>query len=180
MTITKRGDHLFAAGLSKTMRDVGDLIHTGIGQTSEGRVLYAKLAACRRTLTGDAFEIAIDRGRVVGGADAHSVAFGHAIRDFDLTMRSLVFALQHRRGIDEVRDQGKRTDDLMQASRLVDDARQYATIAVNRLFETVIDPDVLGRLLGDGGGRAQLTQITAARETLRRARSEIVATIARM
>ncbi|WP_171907373.1 hypothetical protein [Burkholderia plantarii] len=36
MTIGKRGDHLFAAGLSKTMRDAGDLmIRTGIGQTSE-------------------------------------------------------------------------------------------------------------------------------------------------
>ncbi|WP_052498508.1 hypothetical protein [Burkholderia plantarii] len=140
---------------------------------------YTKLAACRRTLTGDAFEIAIDRGRVAGGDRAHSVAFGRAIRDFAPTMRGLVFALRHRRGIDEVRGQGKRTDDLMQASRLVDDARQYATIAVNRLFETVIDSDVPGRRLG-GGDRAQLARITAARGTLRRARGEIVATIARM
>ncbi|GLZ18789.1 hypothetical protein [Burkholderia plantarii] len=140
---------------------------------------YAKLAACRRTPTGDAFEIAIDRGRVAGGAHAHLVAFGRAIRDFAPTMRGLVFALRHRRGIDEVRGQGKRTDDLMQASRLVDDARQYATIAVNRLFETVSDSDVPGRRLG-GGDRAQLARITAARGTLRRARGEIVATIARM
>ncbi|WP_158336128.1 hypothetical protein [Burkholderia plantarii] len=36
MTIGNRGDRLFAAGLSKTMRDAGDLIRTGIGQTSEG------------------------------------------------------------------------------------------------------------------------------------------------
>ena len=39
MNISKRGDHLFAAGLWKAIGDVAHSVRSRIGQYSEGRVL---------------------------------------------------------------------------------------------------------------------------------------------
>ncbi len=115
MNINKRGDHLFAAGLWKAIGDVAKSVRTQVGQYSEGRVLANALLEFQRDLGGSEFDVTINQGRVVTGADAHSLVFGQAVRRFRQDMEALVFALQYRRGIDE-RDPGLRTEALLQAN----------------------------------------------------------------
>ncbi|MEK6425297.1 MAG: hypothetical protein V4801_37450 [Burkholderia gladioli] len=180
MNISKRGDHLFAAGLLKTIRDVTEMVfRSEIGGTSEGRVLQRDILAMQRLLGGSEFEMTVNRGRVVTAPDPHSIAFGAAARDFTLTMRSLVFSLEHRRGIGSEGRQSERNEQMMQAARLVTDAKRYARVAVNRVFDAVIDPGVLQQL-AQGSDRTRTTQIATARANLQRVRADMLASIGKM
>ncbi|MGS0894700.1 hypothetical protein ACVBGC_19520 [Burkholderia stagnalis] len=184
MNISKRGDHLFAAGLWKAIGEVAKSVRTQIGGTSEGRVLADTLFELQRDLGGSEFDVTINQGRPVTGSDAHSLAFGRAVERFRLDMEALVFALQHRRGIDE-RDPGLRTDALTQANSQLATAKQYATLTVGRFFDAVVDPDVLTQILsGESAVRGQRATagraIDETRVKLGSVRYRIIGTIARM
>lgn len=183
MNINKRGDHLFAAGLWKAIGDVAKSVRTQIGQYSEGRVLANALQEFQHDLGGSEFDVTINQGRLVTGADAHSLVFGQAVRRFRQDMEALVFALQYRRSIDE-RDPNLRTEALMQANSQLATAKQSATITVGRFFDAVVDRDVLGQILdGESNARARTGaqgQIEATRVKLGNVRYRIVGIIAQM
>lgn len=156
------------------------MIRTEIGDYSEGRVLYTELSAWKRILTSNEFHVVVNKGRPVTGADPHSVAFGKAVNDFELSMRSLVFTLQHRRSIDS-RDQAARTAEFDSASRCIADAKQYAKLAVSKVFDSVVDENVLRQILfADSDDRGRLDQIATARAKLQRVRGAIVGSIWKM
>ncbi|KWK30492.1 hypothetical protein WT77_00110 [Burkholderia stagnalis] len=183
MNISKRGDHLFAAGLWKTIGDVAGLVRAKVGDYSEGRVLSTELFALQRELSSSAFDITINKGRAVMGPDAHSLAFGEAVRRFRLDMEALVFALQHRRNIDD-REPAARLAALTQANAQLAAAKQYATLTVGRFFDTVVDQSVLGQLAQNGtNSRDSMiasVKIRDARIKLGHVRRGIVESIAKM
>lgn len=184
MNISKRGDHLFAAGLPKTIGDVAKVVRTQIGEYSEGRVLADELFATQRVLGGSEFELTINRGRPVVGHDAHSLVFGVVVERFRLDMQAVVFALKHRRSID-ARDAAQRTEALTQANTHLATAKQYAMVTVGRLFDAVVDRDVLKQILDARPamrGRAPSDQkgIDDAEHKLRDTRYRIIGAIARM
>ncbi|MBR8058602.1 hypothetical protein [Burkholderia dolosa] len=184
MNISKRGDHLFAAGLWKTIADVAHSARLRIGEYSEGRLFADVLFELAREFGGDgAFDITINRGRAVTGADAHSSLFGRAIERFKQDMEALIFAVQYRRGIDE-RDQKTRADVLTQANSGLLTAKQSATITVGRVFDAVVDRDVLRQILDgvpNAGARDDMRRkIEMARTTLAVMRHRLLDSIARM
>ncbi|VWC87347.1 hypothetical protein BLA50215_01657 [Burkholderia lata] len=184
MNISKRGDHLFAAGLWKAVGDVAKSVRTQVGEYSEGRVLANALFELQRDLGGSEFDVTINQGRPVTGSDPHSLRFGQAVRRFRLDMEALVFALKHRRSIDE-RDPGLRTDALTQANSQLATAKQYAVLTVGRFFDAVVDPDVLDQMLAsDPNTRARRSatgaEIAATRLRLGSLRYRIVGTISQM
>lgn len=146
-------------------------------------MLANALLEFQRDLGGSEFDVTINQGRVVTGADAHSLVFGQAVRRFRQDMEALVFALQYRRGIDE-RDPGLRTEALLQANSQLATAKQSATITVGRFFDAVVDRDVLGQILdGESNARARAGtqgQIEATRVRLANVRHRIVGIIAQM
>ncbi|QTO45305.1 hypothetical protein [Burkholderia latens] len=183
MNISKRGDHLFAAGLWKAIGDVAQSVRTQIGEYSEGRVLADTLVELRRDLGGSEFDITINQGHVVTDSDAHSLAFGHAVRRFRQDMEALVYALKYRRDIDE-HDQRARTEALTQANNQLTIAKQSATITVGRFFDAVVDRDVLAQIL-DGASTARAragtqVQVESTRIRLGIVRHRIVGIIAQM
>ncbi|AOI60870.1 hypothetical protein [Burkholderia diffusa] len=183
MNISKRGDHLFAAGLWKAIGDVAHSVRSRIGQYSEGRVLANALLEFQRDLGGSEFDMTINQGRPVTGSDAHSLMFGLAVRRFRQDMEALVFALEHRRNIDEG-DASQRTEALMQANSALLTAKQSATITVGRFFDAVVDRDVLGQILG-GEANARVRagaqqQIETTRIKLGNVRHRIIGVIAQM
>ena len=167
----------------KAIGDVAKSVRTQIGQYSEGRVLANALLEFQRDLGGSEFDVTINQGRLVTGADAHSLVFGQAVRRFRQDMEALVFALQYRRSIDE-RDQGLRAEALTQANSQLATAKQSATITVGRFFDAVVDRDVLGQILdGESKARARTgaqDQIDATRVKLGNVRYRIVGIIAQM
>ncbi|KVL48795.1 hypothetical protein [Burkholderia territorii] len=183
MNISKRGDHLFAAGLWKVIGGVAHAVRSRIGQYSEGRVLANALLEFQRDLGGSEFDVTINQGRSVTGSDAHSLMFGRTAHRFRQDMEALVFALEHRRNIDE-HDPSLRTDALMQANSALSIAKQSATITVGRFFDAVVDRDVLGQILG-GESNARVRagaqqQIEATRIKLANVRHRIIGVIAQM
>ena len=181
MNISKRGDHLFAAGLSKTIGDIAESVRTQIGKFSEGRVLSNELLLLRRELCGPEFDVTINRGRPVTEADAHSRAFGQAVLRFRLDMESVVFALKCRRGIDE-RNQNLRTEVLTRANRQLATAKQHAMLSVGQFFDAVVDPNVLGQILAcEPNDRARIQiEFTRMKLKLESVRLAITDTIAKM
>ncbi|HDR9487154.1 TPA: hypothetical protein QDC20_001411 [Burkholderia aenigmatica] len=184
MNISKRGDHLFAAGLWKAVGDVAKSVRTQVGEYSEGRVLASALFELQRDLGGSEFDVTINQGRPVTGSDPHSLRFGQAVRRFRLDMEALVFALKHRRSIDE-RDPGLRTDALTQANSQLATAKQYAMLTIGRFFDAVVDPDVLDQMLAsDPNTRARRSatgaEIATTRLRLGSLRYRIVGTISQM
>jgi hypothetical protein len=184
MNISKRGDHLFAAGLWKAVGDVAKSVRTQLGDYSEGRVLANALFELQRDLGGSEFDVTINQGRPVTGSDPHSFLFGQAVKRFRLDMEALVFALEHRRSIDE-RDPGLRTDALTLANSQLATAKQYAILTVGRFFDAVVDPDVLDQMLAsDPNTRARRSgtgaEIAATRLRLGSLRYRIVGTISQM
>ncbi|VWB63770.1 hypothetical protein BLA13014_02855 [Burkholderia aenigmatica] len=184
MNISKRGDHLFAAGLWKAVGDVAKSVRTQVGEYSEGRVLANALFELQRDLGGSEFDVTINQGRPVTGSDPHSLRFGQAVRRFRLDMEALVFALKHRRGIDE-RDPGLRTDALTQANSQLATAKQYAMLTIGRFFDAVVDPDVLDQMLAsDPNTRARRSatgaEIATTRLRLGSLRYRIVGAISQM
>ncbi|TCW83364.1 hypothetical protein C5O80_15530 [Burkholderia sp. SRS-46] len=183
MNISKRGDHLFAAGLWKTIGDVAQRVSEQVGDYSEGRVLSTELSALQYQLSSSAFDITVNKGRAVTGPDAHSIAFGETVRRFRLDMESLVFALKHRRSID-AREPAARFAALTQANAQLATAKQYATLTVGRFFDTVVDQNVLGQLARDGSNARDKSiadvKIRDARIKLGHVRRGIVESIAKM
>jgi hypothetical protein len=185
MNIKKRGDHLFAAGLWKTIRDVAESVRTQIGQYSEGRVLTNELLLLLHELGGSEFQVTINKGLPVTGGDPHADAFGEAVRRFKLDMESLVFALKYRRSIDE-RNQNLRAELLTQANRQLATAKQHAMLTVGQFVDAVIDPKVLGQILtAEPKERARIQKnlginIEDTRIKLGSLRHAIIDTIAKM
>ncbi|AYQ41666.1 hypothetical protein BLA9940_05566 [Burkholderia aenigmatica] len=184
MNISKRGDHLFAAGLWKAVGDVAKSVRTQVGEYSEGRVLANALFELQRDLGGSEFDVTINQGRPVTGSDPHSLRFGQAVRRFRLDMEALVFALKHRRSIDE-RDPGLRTDALTQANSQLATAKQYAMLTIGRFFDAVVDPDVLDQMLAsDPNTRARRSatgaEVATTRLRLGSLRYRIVGAISQM
>lgn len=181
MNVSKRGDHLFAAGLWKTIGDIAESVRIQIGKYSEGRVLSNELLLLQRELCGPEFDVTINRGRPVTGADAHSHAFGQAVLRFRLDMESVVFALKYRRSIDE-RNQNLRTEVLTQANRQLATAKQHAMLTVGQFFDAVVDPNVLGQILAcEPNDRARIQiELTRMRLKLDSVRRAIIDTIAKM
>ncbi|KWI19381.1 hypothetical protein [Burkholderia ubonensis] len=179
MNISKRGDHLFAAGLWKAIGDVARSVRSQVGEFSEGRVLSNELFALQRELGDSDFDVTINKGRPVTGADAHSLAFGAAVRRFRLDMEALVFALKYRRSIDDT-DPAARFAALTQANEQLARAKQYAMLTVRQFFDTVVDPSVRDQLLGDKPGGGDSTRFAVASAKLERVRRAIVESISKM
>ncbi|MGU7770205.1 hypothetical protein ACV229_08475 [Burkholderia sp. MR1-5-21] len=185
MNISKRGDHLFAAGLWKAIGDVAELVRTQVGEYSEGRVLSTELFTLQRELASSEFDMVANKGRAVTGSDAHSLAFGEAVRRFRLDMEALVFALKYRRSIDD-RDPAARLTALTQANAQLATAKQYAVLTVRRFFDTVVDPTVRDQILGDRTNRidsntnSARTRFSVASAKLERVRRGIVESISKM
>ncbi|WP_175874619.1 hypothetical protein [Burkholderia sp. BCC0397] len=184
MNISKRGDHLFAAGLWKAIGDVAKSVRTQIGEYSEGRVLADALFELQRELGGGEFDVTINQGRPVAGADAHSVIFGSAVRRFKLDMEAVVFALKHRRSIDAP-DGAQRAEALTQANTHLATAKQYAIFTVGRFFDAVVDRDVLEQIVGAespmrGRPVAARKGIDETQRTLTGVRQRIIGAIAQM
>lgn len=184
MNISKRGDHLFATGLPKTIGDVAKLVRAQIGEYSEGRVLADELFAMQRELGGNEFDLTINRGRPFSGHDTHSLIFGTIVDGFRRDMQAVVFAVKHRRSID-ARDGAQRSEALRQANAHLATAKQYALFTVGRLFDAVVDRDVLKQILDATSttrGRAPAEQkgIEEAKRKLSDARYRILGVIARM
>lgn len=110
-------------------------------------MLANALLEFRRDLGGSEFDVTINQGRPVTGSDAHLLVFGLAVRRFRQDMEALVFALAHRRGIDE-RDPNRRTEAPTQANSALLTAKQSATITIGRFCDAVVDRDVPGQILG--------------------------------
>ncbi len=166
--ISKRGDHLFATGLSKTIGDVADRIGSEIGDCSEGRVLFSTVSRCSRLLTGGVFDAVLDKGKPVLHDGAHSAAFGDAVKGFRLQMASLVFALKFRRGLDGD-DQRARAQDLDLANRQLATSKHCAVLATGRFFDGAMDEAVARRLMAT----TLRGEVVAAQATLESVRQAI-------
>ncbi|RKU00463.1 hypothetical protein C7H84_25515 [Burkholderia sp. Nafp2/4-1b] len=184
MNISKRGDHLFAAGLWKTIGDVAKSVRTQIGEYSEGRVLADALFALQRELGGSEFDVTINQGRPVAGSDPHSLIFGRAVERFKYDMEAVVFALKHRRGIDGPNG-AQRAEALAQANTHLATAKQYAIFTVGRFFDAVVDRDVLEQIVGAesparGRPLAARKGIDETQRTLTGVRQRIIGALAQM
>jgi hypothetical protein len=174
METRKRGDHLVATGLAKTIGDVAATIKEHIGDSAEGKILYSAVSQCSRFLTGGAFDAVINRGRPVLFADAHSVSFGEAVRLMKLEMGSLVVALKSRREID-VKDQALRSQEHSFWDGGVSTSKKGATLAVGRFIDEAIDTEVERRLRSGPRGES-----SAVRANLEWVRSTICEAIQKM
>ena len=184
MNISKRGDHLFAAGLWKAIGDVAKSVRTQIGEYSEGRVLADALFTLQRELGGSEFDVTINQGRPVAGSDPHSLTFGRAVERFRHDMEAVVFALKHRRSID-VPNGAQRAEELTQANTHLATAKQYAMLTVGRFFDAVVDRDVLEQIVGAesparGLPIAARNGIDETQRTLAGVRQRIIGAIAQM
>ena len=164
MNTRKRGDHLVATGLAKTIGDVAAIVNDQIGDCSEGKILYSSVSQCSRFLTEGTFDAVIDRGRPVISIDSHSVNFGDAVRVLKLEMKGLVFALKSRREMD-VKDQALRSKELSFWNECIATAKQGAGLAVGRFVDTAIDAEVERRL--EPSLRGELVAIRATLEWVR-------------
>ncbi len=175
MNIRKRGDHLFATGLAKTLGDVEHSIGKQIGHTTEGELLRQVVQRCSRLLTGGVFDAVIDRGRPVLQEDLHATEFGATARAFREQMESLVFAVKFRHGISETY-QPARAKEFDVATRQLATAKHYAIIETGRFIDMATDPAVAQRLMQtDLRG-----EIEAAKASLERVRQALCDCIAKM
>ncbi len=175
MNVRKRGDHLFATGVSKTLGDVAGRIATEIGDTTEGRVLLAVVSRCSRLLTDGVFDAVIDKGKPVLHADVHATDFGEAARSFGQQMETLILALKLRHGIAETY-QPARAKEFDLANRQLGTAKHYAAIETGRFIDLATDPEVAKRLMAtDLRG-----EIEAAKASLERVRQAICDCISKM
>lgn len=162
MDVHKRGDHLVATGLAKTLADITAALQAMLGAHVESARLLKALSECSRHITDGTFDAVIDRGKPVLGADPHSVAFGAASQALMLEMRALGAALRLRRA----RPQGT-GGELSTNVRLAHDAVAHAKLAVwlalGRFFDEAIDTRVERRLAAMNRGEA-----SASRATLKR------------
>ena len=165
--MSRRGDHLFATGLSKTIGDVAERISSEIGNCSEGRVLFETVSRCSRLLTGGVFDAVIDKGKPVLQEDEHSAVFGEAVKAFKLQMRSLVFAMKSRRDIGG-NDPRMRTQELALANRQLATAKHYAVLVTGQFFDAAVDENVARRLVATEL-RGEIEAARAALEQVRRA-----------
>lgn len=175
MNIRKRGDHLFATGLAKTLGDVEERIEALIGDTTEGRRLKLVVQRCSRLLTGGVFDAVIDKGKPVLHEDLHATQFGAVARAFREQMETLTRALQFRHGIAETY-QPARAKEFDLANRQLATAKHYAIIETGRFIDMATDPAVAQRLMAtDLRG-----EIEAARASLEGVRQALCDCIAKM
>lgn len=167
MTVNKRGDHLIATGLAKTLGDISQRLAATVGDVSEGRVLLQALSRCSRHISGGLFDAVIDKGKPVQASDEHSQRFGECTLALTQQVEMLLFSVQFRRGI-EGGDQAARARDLDLANRQLATSKGYTVLAVGRFFDTAIDERVAAQLAGRGlGGEIEATR--AALDRLRQA-----------
>ena len=169
----KRGDHVFATGLSKTIADIAAIAKSEIGSSSEGRILSDEVSSCVPLITGGPFDLVVDKGEPASKADAHSATFGTTANAFRGSMRSLVTALKFRRDID-AGDKSKRAADFEQASRLIRESKLQAKLTAGRCFDTAIDEDA-AKMMPDKGA-----EIASAKASIKLVEERIYAAIDKM
>ncbi|VXC88441.1 conserved hypothetical protein [Burkholderia sp. 8Y] len=179
MSISKRGDHLYANGMGNTIKDVVAMIGDQIKAFSEGRVLYEKIVNCLPVFDSDLFSITINKGRSVTEADPHSLSFGVAAQELKLRIQSLVFALEVRRAGYLSRDASgaEREHWLRSVNHSIQMAKQFAVLGVDTFFDSVVDEDVRQQLDKNGSGTASKQQLKEADAAMRECRKAIKAAI---
>jgi len=174
MNVRKRGDHLVAAGLAKTLGDVAALIDKEAGDCKEARFLSSTISQCTRWLTDGTMDAVIDRGRLVLYDDAQSGTFGELSKQLRLEMTSLAAALRSRNGL------GK--DGSSVNARDVEIHHGYVAMAkaatgliASQFVAAALDHEVAKRMASDRRG-----EVAAARALLDRVRQAILQALDRL
>ena len=92
----KRGDHIFANGLSQTIDELPAKAALELGSGRDGRILVETLKSCRRILDEPAFHLTVDKDISAPLGDTHSVVFGTQTQAFKNNMISYIFAIKGR------------------------------------------------------------------------------------
>ncbi|MBV8278182.1 MAG: hypothetical protein JO170_23380 [Verrucomicrobia bacterium] len=92
----KRGDHIFANGLSQTIDELAAKAAAELGSSRDGRILVETFKSCRKILDEPPFHLTVDKDIVAPFGDTHSVVFGMETQAFKNNMISYIFAIKGR------------------------------------------------------------------------------------
>lgn len=171
MNVRKRGDHLVAVGLAKTLGDLVMMIEEEASDSRETRVLSSSLSQCTRWLTDGTVDAVIDRGRLVFYEDAQSGAFGELSSKLRLEVRSLLGALRLRSGAGKP-GQATTAREVEIHHGFVATAKLATGLAVSQFVAAAIDHEVAARLSSERRG-----EVAMARALLDRVRRAILQAI---
>lgn len=166
----KRGDHVFATGIAKTISDIASHVTSEIGAYSEGRVLASEVASCVPLLKTGPFQLVVDKGDRASRDDAHSVAFGAKDFAFKTSMAGLVTALKLRREVDKA-DPAERDKLLNQSNRLINASKLRAQLDLGQFFDNAVDEEAATMM------KDQNSAIAAGKAALETAKTVIAASI---
>lgn len=168
MNVRKRGDHLVAAGLAKTLGDVAALIDKEAGDCKEAKLLSSTISRCTRWLTDGTVDAVIDRGRLVLFDDVQSGVFGELSKRLRLEMTSLAAALRSRSSLGKG-GQAVSAREVEIQQGFVAMAKTATGLVASQFVAAAIDHEVAKRM--EPGRRGE---VAAARALLDRVRQAIL------
>ena len=92
----KRGDHIFANGLSQTIDELAAKAALELGSGRDGRILVEAFKSCRKILDEPPFHLTVDKDIFAPLGDTHSVVFGTQTQAFKNNMSSYIYAIKGR------------------------------------------------------------------------------------
>lgn len=174
MAIRKRGDHLVATGLSKTLGDIAAFLETEAGDCREVRFLADAISQATRWLTEGEFDAVINRGRLARFDDAQSGVFGELSAKLRLEMTSLTAALKSRSSLGKD-GQATSASEVEIRSSFVGTAKIATWLAMSQFVEAALDHEVAERM---GPGRRG--EVATARAMLGRVRQSLLQAIEKL
>ncbi|MFD3525337.1 hypothetical protein [Streptomyces sp. NPDC058653] len=136
----KRGDHVFALGLSGTLDTIYEIAsdglqHLNVNHASKASLLLVSLDNAR-TKARDLPEIVVRKeSHEEAGGDAHSIAYGVLSREAVHAMTSLV------QGISQYYEKDYREDDSLRRARFLETASLHANFTLRDWMESVVDKE---------------------------------------
>jgi hypothetical protein len=92
----KRGDHIFANGLLKTINALSARASLELGSLREAKILDEMFTSCRSILEQSPYQLTVDKGDATSFGDTHSQIFGLHTEIFTFAMISYIRALKTR------------------------------------------------------------------------------------
>jgi hypothetical protein len=131
----KRGDHVFAQGLPRDVRNLAAFADEHLGGTGEGRILKEALGSALSIVEAKVYSITVDKGESPETGDAHSQRFGEVSSRFYEAMTAVVTALVVRQREPVTRER------VELFHRGVRDVATIAHIRAGEWIDAAVDPE---------------------------------------
>jgi hypothetical protein len=131
----KRGDHVFANGLSQTISELLAASSEHLGTSIEGRHLEEALSTSKNILAASVYHLTVDKGAAASTSDAHSLAFGTTSSAFKLSL------IQYMHAVQSSRTASPTPEDLRNADAFIRDAAMQVDLALSEWVRSAIDSE---------------------------------------